>query len=723
MNSSYGPSRNPQDAHSTSSPKPLSCISCRQRKIKCNKIDPCNHCQKLGVFCQFPPRARGRRKQNAKERETELLQRINRLESLVGRFEGPKPVFNDEEIQQEVELGLSPRNELRISQLGNMRVDDEYASFVQEQSSHYIGGDFWKNLSDEVDGLKQLLAQEEEDDEEEETNILTPSSSATMNSPPQFLFGDLGNYNALEVHYPSDSHRPMLFQLYFENVHPICGLIHKPTAVRLLSNMDQITDSSNGGRFKFRSIEAVSFALYFAAVTSISPEGCLAMFGEDRDVLLTRYKRCTESAFIQADILNSMEIVTLQALTIYIMALRCHDHSRVSWTLIGLAVRIAHGLGIHKDGDGLAFIPQEAEIRRRLWWQIIVLDMRAAEDRGSEPLIVDGTFNTRMPCNINDEDFNLTTKHPLVDKQGITDMSLCLLSMESSMTARKLHFGLPNEHLAMTLAQREEILKQYNRRVEARYLANCNSDNKMAWVIYMISRIFTARGLTVLQYPLRPVQNQFRRPMMRSLGNAVAVLETIESVESAPSMKNFLWYFSTYVPWHTLAVALAELCSAETSPLTEKAWPIVERSYVKFSKTIADSKGGMLWRPMKKLYKRAQDARQREQNPVEPTESFEIPQHPLPQADHFDLDSSNLNLETAHQNFYDPVTAFDSNLMNQSTSPQFASGLFPFPSVNFSNINPGPEDFDGNLSWDDWNQFVDDVGATTVDLSHTPLGF
>lgn len=33
---------------------PISCISCRRKKIKCNKFKPCNQCKKRNIVCQFP---------------------------------------------------------------------------------------------------------------------------------------------------------------------------------------------------------------------------------------------------------------------------------------------------------------------------------------------------------------------------------------------------------------------------------------------------------------------------------------------------------------------------------------------------------------------------------------------------------------------------------------------------------------------------------------------
>lgn len=37
---------------------PISCISCRRKKIKCNKKKPCNQCIKKGVICEFPRKFR-----------------------------------------------------------------------------------------------------------------------------------------------------------------------------------------------------------------------------------------------------------------------------------------------------------------------------------------------------------------------------------------------------------------------------------------------------------------------------------------------------------------------------------------------------------------------------------------------------------------------------------------------------------------------------------------
>ena len=66
-------------------------------------------------------------------------------------------------------------------------------------------------------------------------------------------------------------------------------------------------------------MQALMFAMYFAAITSLAPDECMIQFGENKEDLLKRYRFGTEQALVQAELLNSMEMVTLQALVIYLV--------------------------------------------------------------------------------------------------------------------------------------------------------------------------------------------------------------------------------------------------------------------------------------------------------------------------------------------------------------------------------------------------------------------
>jgi hypothetical protein len=68
----------------------------------------------------------------------------------------------------------------------------------------------------------------------------------------------------------------------------------------------------------------------------------------------------------------------LQALVIYIYSLQGRANNHASWVLSGTALRIAHNMGMHQDGELLGLGPFESEMRRRVWWQILQIDTKFA---------------------------------------------------------------------------------------------------------------------------------------------------------------------------------------------------------------------------------------------------------------------------------------------------------------------------------------------------------
>lgn len=316
-----------QAAQNAQTRKPLSCTSCRQRKIKCDKVDPCDPCLKAGIECIFPTRRirapRGRR-DAVEARDVELLRRIRHLEGMLANKidTGPAGPDGGRSSGKPSPILVSPLPSSGALGEGNktgVTVDDHYATFVKQQgsSSRHLNSEFWSSLTHEFDGLRQLI--EGCVDDENDFDDSTSHSTEAIDPSPNFILQDPDSFIGSEILYPSDAHSAVLFQFYFTNVDPVCKILHRPTVNTYFSNVEALLDPLTR-RFKFRSLEAVTFAAYFAAVTSMSTQECLTYLGEPKDILIARYKRSTEEALVQADFLNSLEITTLQALTIYIVS-------------------------------------------------------------------------------------------------------------------------------------------------------------------------------------------------------------------------------------------------------------------------------------------------------------------------------------------------------------------------------------------------------------------
>ena len=100
-----------------------------------------------------------------------------------------------------------------------------------------------------------------------------------------------------------------------------------------------------------------------------------------------------------------------------------------AWILNGVIVRMGQKLGLHKDGESLGLPPFEAEMRRRVWWQIIMLDTVYALMSGLGQSLLPRNWNTRPPHNINDSDL-FPTMASIQPKDGPTDMIFCLMQYE-----------------------------------------------------------------------------------------------------------------------------------------------------------------------------------------------------------------------------------------------------------------------------------------------------
>lgn len=217
----------------------------------------------------------------------------------------------------------TPGNQFNVHETGLLpgRMDHQFASFIkrQETDSIYSHDGFWTRLSEEIDGLKQLI-EGPSDDEDEPYGSTATSPASKYDSPSHFVFDLKVTSSNILIAYPSVGHNEVLLSYYFKNVHPMITIEHKQTTHIMARSNSELFDP-NTGRHKFKSLEASLFAVAFAAVTSMTDEECVEHFDEEREVLVTRYKTATEIALQESDFLNSVEIVTLQALIIYIVSI------------------------------------------------------------------------------------------------------------------------------------------------------------------------------------------------------------------------------------------------------------------------------------------------------------------------------------------------------------------------------------------------------------------
>ena len=153
---------------------------------------------------------------------------------------------------------------------------------------------------------------------------------------------------------------PLYWDIFKENVDPVYKLVHKPATENL------IRMASNPNSSLSPSQEALLFAICFGAVTSMTATKVQSTFQDSKTHLLGRYRCGLERSLSNAGLLTTQELTTLQAFVILIICTRRNIDSRTCWALVGLACRLAIGMGLQHDGSKFNLSPWEAEMRRRL---------------------------------------------------------------------------------------------------------------------------------------------------------------------------------------------------------------------------------------------------------------------------------------------------------------------------------------------------------------------
>lgn len=154
----------------TPTPNPRSCITCRRRKVKCDKKNPCSHCVRAKIDCVFPGPGRAPRK-SRKPPDAELLERLRRLEGVVtslnaqveGHDSNSSTKNNNDDVadrqreptntaaaQDQCPLGTTPTTTTPNDD-SLQGLEARFGRLVVENGrSRYINNSFWASLNNEV---------------------------------------------------------------------------------------------------------------------------------------------------------------------------------------------------------------------------------------------------------------------------------------------------------------------------------------------------------------------------------------------------------------------------------------------------------------------------------------------------------------------------------------------------------------------------------------------
>ncbi|KZT70724.1 hypothetical protein DAEQUDRAFT_724848 [Daedalea quercina L-15889] len=382
---------------------PLSCAECRRLKLRCSRVFPCASCVKKGcaAICPDGHLTTGKGNRFVLANTESLHDKINQLSTRVRQLEDAleeahaktslemHPLLTDELRQIKRPLERESQEELP------QQVEAEAAEVIDAVGSLSITDGGHTKFYGTTANAWYLLQNEEGDEETSES-----PQSILPTTPPwlsyTFPLGDSvpealsGSRAALVGYLPDATEARRLANLYFKHAAWMYTPIPEPeynevVFSRFYENAgwaDQDPDYSHKMGILFLSFALGS--LLDLDSTSSSDD-------------VARYYQLGRAALCLDSILEHYTIPAIQALIMmcHFMFLSNIDGPR--WMVMGLAVKMALTLGLHRDGNKWNLDPDEAFRRRSLFYELFTYDSWQSITFGRPPSFSMAYIDCQLP--------------------------------------------------------------------------------------------------------------------------------------------------------------------------------------------------------------------------------------------------------------------------------------------------------------------------------------
>ncbi|KAL1862669.1 hypothetical protein Daus18300_008467 [Diaporthe australafricana] len=256
-----------------------------------------------------------------------------------------------------------------------------------------------------------------------------------------------------------------MIDAYFRRYHLSYPIIHEAT---FRAQYAEVIPQPHGKCWQILAYTIAAIGVYTSSDTA-SNSLDLDLFAHARSML-------------SFDHLELGNLTLVQALTLISNYQQKRDKPNSGYNYLGLAVRMATGLGLHKEFAGWKISPLQMEIRRRVWWSLCVFDVGATITFSRPTVWPYEGVEVAFPLNVTDRDLTANSKSYPKERETITPYTSVGLQAEFHIATNRIYsrviskpfataeelMNLENELLAPWLAKLPECFRE-DSVVEPRY--------------------------------------------------------------------------------------------------------------------------------------------------------------------------------------------------------------------------------------------------------------
>lgn len=392
------------------------CDECRRKKIKCDGKQPCTHCQVYSYDCTYD-KPSNRRRNPAPQYIEALENKLSRAETLLRKFM-PDVDLNDSSLDPAVQQEFRMREQARlraaatkgkhssssssldaqlhsmIETVGQLDLDERGDYDFQGNSSGTV---FFKRMKEH---FRSLLGRDYQ------IPFLPrpprPAGVATLDSPRPSSSSRMPPSNSSSIYdLPPKERALALCSESLNNATCLLRIVHIPSFYKMLDGLYE-TPADSLGKEGQRSL---------ALAYTVMALGCMYNIPEKDSTSATPYKIAVDEAFkyysaaraLLQDITECRDLTSLQALLFMILFIQSISNLSTCYGFVGIALRSALRMGLHRHLPHIKLNPIESETRKRVFYICRQMDTYVSALLGFPLLLNDEDIDQPLPTPVDDQ--------------------------------------------------------------------------------------------------------------------------------------------------------------------------------------------------------------------------------------------------------------------------------------------------------------------------------
>ncbi|KAF9048224.1 hypothetical protein BDZ89DRAFT_978408 [Hymenopellis radicata] len=615
----------------------LSCSECRRLKLKCSRVFPCSNCVKKGCgpICPDGSLTTGKGNRFVLANTEALHDKIGQLSTRVRQLEdalaeshalnSPQPhaLLTEELLQIK-----RPLERERLDSQAHNNDTAENADAINALGSLSLSERGKSTFFGSTANSWYLLKNEEGSEEEEVSlNFRAPIPNDVPWLAQSFPFASTGSESAESIRaslisfLPPEPQARRLCDLYYRHAAwmytPISNQDFLETIYRPVYGQDSMLETFNPQSLALLFMVLAMGTLMDLEQPAHSPQA-------------TQYYHLGRAALAIKSVFDEQSIPGIQALLIMCHFMFWNDEG-ARWVVMGIVVKLAQSVGLHRDSGKWNLNPEETYRRRCLLWEIFVYDSWQSLTYGRPPSFSIVHVDTKMPH----EDSSSTAtegemtfaawKHSFASQcQAVVHDQAFGARPPSYKTLQELDKKVRSYYVPPSLQVPgfggaklgPEIDRPTTELTMQRYIAFAIKE----MTLFYMHRGFFAQALE--DCPTDPMGSKYAQSVLAAYTSACSFVGLIESLfKQHPALTERMWFLFTHV--FSCSIVLGSIAVKAEMALAPSALSHLESAYQLFSQVSESSQTVKILNVLHKLKERAHAA-------ISKARGHVLPNHRIP---------------------------------------------------------------------------------------------